>query len=219
MYFRLLHSAIALMIAAVPSIAQDTTSAPMRTLFGKDKLTSSGWGAVTTHYTEVLGQSTLLVGMRGGWLIDHRLTIGLAGQGQVIGVPNTAYDAHLIAAGIAPQQGSRLYMGYGGLLIEPIIGYRSPVHVSLPLIIGAGGVGYQWNGRFQDGFDPRNHRDDGQAFFVLEPGVELEINVIPLVRLGIGASYRYTSDLDLPATAKDAARGFNAGMSVKIGRF
>lgn len=219
MYLRTLFQAIALMIAAVPTTAQDTTSAPMRTLFGGQKLTSSGWGAVTTHYTEVLGQSTLLVGMRGGWLIDHRLTIGLAGQGQVIGTPNSGYDAHLLASGTALQLPSHLYMGYGGLLIEPVIGYRSPVHLSLPLIIGAGGVGYQWNGHFQDGFDPRDHRDDGQAFFVLEPGAELEINVIPLVRLGLGVSYRYTSDLDLPATPKDAVRGFNAGMSVKIGRF
>lgn len=219
MSLRLFPLAIALFIAAVPSIAQSNEEAPMRTLLGGERVQSGGWGAITAHHTRVLDQDVLLVGLRGGWLIDHKLTIGLAGQGQVIGAKNAAYDAHLLASGQTLQQDSRMYMGYGGLLIEPIISYRSPVHVSLPVIIGAGGIGYQWNGRFQDGFDPRNDRDDGQAFFVLEPGVELEVNVIPLVRLGLGVSYRYTSDLDLPATSADALRGINAGMSIKIGRF
>jgi hypothetical protein len=211
---------IALLSVSIPSIAQSTEEPPMRTLIGNGgTLKHSGWGAVTTHYTRVMDQDAMLVGVRGGWLINHRLTIGLAGQGQVVPVKNAGYDAHLIANGETLQNTSRLYMGYGGLLIEPIIAYRSPVHVSLPLIIGAGGLGYSWNGDFQEGFNPRNHRDDGQAFFVVEPGVELEFNLIPLVRLGVGASYRYTSDLDLPATPKDALRGVNAGVSLKIGRF
>ncbi len=49
--------------------------------------------------------------------------------------------------------------------------------------------------------------------------IELELNVIRLVRLGIGASYRYTSDLDLPETPKDALHGINAGVSIKVGCF
>ena len=36
---------------------------------------------------------------------------------------------------------------------------------------------------------------------------ELELNVIPLVRVGVGASYRHTSDIDLPGTPEDAMRG------------
>lgn len=220
MTFRDMLFATALMIASVPSIAQTTQDQPMRTLLGGEtKLEHGGWGAVTTHYTRIMDQDALLVGLRGGWLTNHRLTIGLAGQGSVTPAKNAGYDAHLVAAGETLERDSRMYMGYGGLLIEPVIAYRSPVHVSLPLIIGAGGVGYQWNGRFQDGFDPRNDRDDGQAFFVVEPGAELEVNIIPLVRLGAGISYRYTSDIDLPGTPKDAARGFNAGISLKIGRF
>jgi hypothetical protein len=35
----------------------------------------------------------------------------------------------------------------------------------------------------------------------------------------VGASYRYTSDLDLPGTGKGALRGLNAGFTVKVGRF
>ena len=67
--------------------------------------------------------------------------------------------------------------------------------------------------------DIYSYGDDYQAFFVVEPGIELEVNVIKLVRFGVGASYRYTTDLDLPGTGKGALRGLNAGFTVKVGRF
>lgn len=192
----------------------------MRTLLGNDhELHHGGWGAPTTDYTRIMDQDALLVGGRGGWLIDHRVTLGFAGHGLVTNVENAAYDQHRRLAGDALAAPSRFVMGYGGLLIEPVVAYRSPVHISLPLIIGAGGCGYATTGALPHDFDPHTYREDAQAFFVVEPGIDLEFNVIPLVRLGVGASYRYTSDLDLPGTEKDALHGLNAGVRVKIGRF
>lgn len=200
--------------------AQTSTEEPLRTLIGgQDDLHHGGWGAPTTHYTRVMDKDALLVGLRGGWLINHRVTIGLAGQGLVTPIANPAYDAYLVEHGELLQPKSTFYMGYGGLLIEPIIAYASPVHVSLPLIIGAGGCGYGYKSRYTEQVHDFDYREDMQAFFVVEPGVELEMNLIPLVRLGVGASYRYTTDIDLPETSADALRGFNAGVSIKIGRF
>ena len=226
MPFRNLFVLLLLALAATPNFAQDTTDAPMRPLLGDGrKQHNGGWGAPTAHYTRILDHDALLVGARGGWLIDHRVTIGFAGHGLVTNVPNTAYDQHLIDQGVQLRRRSSLYMGYGGLFIEPIVAYRSPVHIALPILIGAGGVTYGYN----HGYDPADQtgtpqrmddRDwDAQAFFVVEPGIELELNVIRLVRLGIGASYRYTSDLDLPETPKDALHGINAGVSIKVGCF
>ncbi len=222
MLSRVLHTLLLLALAAVPAIAQTTDEAPMRTLLGGDKkLHHGGWGAPTTHYTRIMDQDALLVGARGAWIIDHRVSIGLAGQGLVTPVANSAYDAHLIEQGEVLLRRSSLYMGYGGLLIEPVIAYRSPVHITLPVIVGAGGVTYGYGSRLPEDFDPLTYDDryDAQAFFVVEPGIELEMNIIPLLRVGIGASYRYTTDLDLPATPKDALHGLNAGISVKVGRF
>ncbi len=209
------------MFASTSSIsAQDSTDARMRTLFGSDRQThNGGWGAPTAAYTRVMDQDAMLVGLRGGWIIDHRFTLGLAGYGLVTPVENAPYDAHLIAEGRQLFGHSCLRGGYGGLLIEPIIAYRSPVHISLPLIIGAGGCGYQTYTDLPDDFDPFTYKDDVQAFFVIEPGIDLEINMVKLVRLGVGASYRYTTDIDLPGTPEDAMRGFNASVSVKVGVF
>jgi hypothetical protein len=193
----------------------------MRTLLGgRTDIHHGGWGAPTSHYTRLLDQDALLVGARGGWLIDHRVTIGLAGHGLTTVVRNRQYDAMLVDQGVELRRPSTLSLGYGGLLIEPIIAYRSPVHISLPIIIGAGGCAYAQQRVVTQEDDVLGYRwDDGQAFFVVEPGIDLELNIIPLVRLGVGASYRYTSDVDLPATAKDALHGLNVGFAIKVGSF
>ncbi|MFZ1331944.1 MAG: hypothetical protein WAR83_07145 [Flavobacteriales bacterium] len=196
-----------------------------RTLFGGNgKIKHGGWGAPTASYTQVMKQDAMLVGLRGGWLINHRLTIGVAGQGMVTPLTNKAYEELLIAEDGAGLSTSRFNMGYGGLLIEPVISYKSPIHISLPIIIGAGGCGYTTSTRspghdewFE--WDEYDYRNDSEAFFVLEPGIDLEMNVIPLLRFGIGASYRYTTEVDLPATAKDALHGITAGFSIKVGKF
>ena len=209
-------------VAAAPLLAQSADDAPLRTLLGGDRtLHHGGWGAPTAHHTRLLDQDALLVGARGGWIINHRFTLGLAGHGLVTRVQSEAYDAHLAARGEALRRASSLEMGYGGLLLEPVIAYRSPIHISLPIIIGAGGVTYDYAPQLPDDFDPLVHRTvyDAQAFFVVEPGIELEMNLIPLVRIGVGASYRYTSQLDLPATPKDALHGLNAGLTIKVGCF
>ena len=217
MNFRISLSIASLVLATI-GFAQDSTS--IRTLLGgNERISHGGWGAPTAHYTRIMDQDALLVGGRGGWLIDHRVTIGLAAHGLTTPVYNEAYDGHLFSNGIAPQRKSILNMGYGGLLIEPIIGYTSPVHVSLPVIIGAGGIGYQYYVPLPQEPNQLTYDDHAQAFFVLEPGIELEMNIIPLVRLGLGASYRYTSDINIPETPKDALHGLNAGVSIKIGKF
>ncbi len=213
-----------LLIAALFSItartvAQDEDPGIRTLLGGNEKLSHGGWGALSTHHTRIMDQDALLTGIRGGWLINHRLTIGFAGHGLTTNVKNRGYDDVVLQRGETLYGNSRFHMGYGGLFIEPVIAHRSPIHITLPLIIGAGGCGYEYSSAFTQDFEPLQYHDDFQAFFVVEQGIELEMNVIPLMRVGVGASYRYTSDLDLPATPKDALNGINAGITLKIGKF
>jgi hypothetical protein len=213
-----------LFFSAMRLVAQDAPQPEMRTLFGSGKdLYHSGWGAPTAAYTTIMDQSAMLVGLRGGWLIDHRLTIGIAGFGLVTPVENEAYDAYLVSTGDVLLDKSRFQTGYGGLFIEPVIGYANPVHITIPILIGAGGCGYSIDRMFDedwdDDFDPYTYHDDYQAYFVAEAGVGLELNVVKMVRFNVSGSYRYTSNIDLPATAKDALNGFNATLSLKVGVF
>lgn len=217
--------ALTILSCTPAAICQEETDRTPRTLFGTDhKIHHGAWGGPSAHLTTIMGQSALLVGARGGWLIDHGITIGIVGHGLVTDVPRPEYDVYRAGLGDQLRRGSQFRMGYGGLLIEPIIAPMSPIHISLPILVGAGGCGYQtYSFRSGNNFDPfddlDDYDDDFQAFFVVEPGIELEVNVVKLVRIGIGASYRYTTDMNLPATPKNALHGLNTGITVKVGSF
>jgi hypothetical protein len=67
------------------------------------------------------------------------------------------------------------------------------------------------------------------SFFVLEPGIDIEFNIVKFFRVALNVGYRYTSDLSLDYYAfpgikgfsvpSDALRGFNAGLTMKFGKF
>ncbi|MEO8067232.1 MAG: hypothetical protein ABI599_06030 [Flavobacteriales bacterium] len=211
-----------LLLSAFTANAQQSDTEP-RTLFGsKAEHKNGGWGGPAVALTEVMDKPALLTGLKAGWIIDHRFTLGIGGYGMVTDMPNKGYDEYLLGTGAEVRRTSQFRMGYGGLLLEPVIAYKSPVHVTLPILIGAGGCGYETSTTWEQ-MDDSTHYDDwrnqGQAFFVVEPGVEVELSLVRFVRVGIGTSYRYTSDIDLPGTPVDALRGLNTSFSIKIGRF
>lgn len=201
--------------------AQQAGTEP-RTLFGAGTdRANGGWGGPVAALTTIMDKPAMLTGIKGGWMIDHRFTLGIGGYGLVTNAPNKSYDDWLAANGETVRRTSQFRMGYGGLLLEPVIAYRSPVHVTLPILVGAGGCVYETFTPHAPGDTTfgRPWFEQGQAFFVVEPGVELELSVVRLVRVAFGASYRYTSDIDLPATPKDILRGANVSVTVKVGRF
>lgn len=182
-----------------------------KTIFGSDNhISHGGYGALMINYTEIDNRDAILIGAKGGWLIDHRFTIGLAGYG--IASDLKYPDKYSI-------ESVNLVGGYGGLLLEPVFAPNYPVHVSFPVIIGAGGMAYvsSYYDDYHDDWDGEVYSSD--AFFVLEPGVEIEFNMVRFMRLCIGASYRYTSTLDLYNTPPDIFDGFNYGLSFKFGKF
>ena len=195
-----------------------------KTLFGGDEITHGGYGGLSVNYSQIDGKDAILVGARGAWIINHGLAIGFGGYGfandmKYYKTIDNVYDKYNLAG------------GYGGLLIEPIIGSRYPVHVSVPILIGAGGIGliqHHWN-KFDDNdydwddnddYDKDHYRpEDADAYFVVEPGIELELNMVKFMRLAIGGYYRYTSDLELADTDSDILNGFSGGITLKFGKF
>jgi len=194
-------------------IAQENDQ-EMKTIFGDKHHSSGGYGAITFGYTQVSGQDAFIAGIKGGWLINHGVTLGLAGYGFIndISPGDAVGDIRTYLAG-----------GYGGLLIEPIVFPKYPVHVTFPIIIGAGGISYfedYWNN--SDGSHPPGYYDgyiDSDAFFVFEPGMEIELNIVSFFRIAIGGSYRYTSDISLIGHDSDMLRNFNAYFTLKFGKF
>jgi len=190
---------------------QDGSRPQIRTLFGNDGHTShGGYGALTFSYGQIDGKDAFMAGFKGGWLIDHHFTFGLAGNGFI----NNMEFQHINAG-----NSINLVGGYGGFLFEPILWPFSSVHLAFPVVVGAGGLAYL---EFDDTWAYQNQDPvvwDEEAFFIFEPGVEIEMNVAKFMRIALGGSYKLTSKLNLLKTEPDALQGFSANLSLKFGKF
>jgi hypothetical protein len=209
-------------MAVLAGFAQDKPGTQqMRTLFGgNDQVIHGGYGAIMVEYSQIDNKDAVLVGGRGAWIINHRLAIGMAGKGIASSISYPYSNAD-------PQFKDKYYLngGYGGLLIEPIIAPFSAVHISFPVIIGAGGAVYSLQSRYRNDWEDNYWETlDASAFFVFEPGMEINLNVVQFMRISFGGYYRLTSGLNLedPYGMKAESNildGFSAGISLKFGKF
>lgn len=171
---------------------------------------SGGFGALSFRSTEYRGENMVLVGARGGWIINRTLAIGLEGHGII---PTTKYqDLNPTAGGEAKVLG-----GYGGLFLEPIFFSNEVVHITFPVSAGAGWMGYEEH--FEDGRPTSGDLIADDVYWYAEPGVALEVNIARNFRLGFGVSKRFTQDLKLYNTAEDDFNTTNYFLTLKIGSF
>jgi hypothetical protein len=183
----------------------------IQTIMGKNNAVG-GYGALTIQYTELEGRDAFIFGARGGILMGHMMALGLGGSGFFNDVH------HDVVSG----QNISLAGGYGGFFFEPVILPKFPVHISFPILIGAGGVSVysvnddnKWNDNYKS--------EASDAFMVIEPGIEVELNITRFFRFCMGGYYRYTSDVDIQdpryTVPTDILQGFSGGVTFKFGRF
>ncbi|MBN3034620.1 MAG: hypothetical protein JW861_03480 [Bacteroidales bacterium] len=200
-----------ILLAAAGVVAAQEDGNEYRTIFGSENITHGGYGAISMNYSRIDGKDAFLAGGRGAWVINHSLAIGLGGYG-------FANDIEYTVPGV--EEDVALVGGYGGLLIEPVIAPKYPIHVSVPVLIGAGGVSYirkHWSTSCYGCED--YYSEDASAFFLLEPGLELELNLVRFMRIALGGYYRITSDVALVNTGKKVLHGFSGGLTLKFGKF
>ena len=120
------------------------------------------------------------------------------------------------------QKDIRVEGGYGGLAIEYVLFPKSVIHINLPLTLGAGGYNYVES---EDPFAPIDP-ENSEAFFMIEVGAELEVNVAKFLKIGAGFSYRSISGSDFlnrdnnqDIIKASALEGVNYGIILKFGRF
>jgi hypothetical protein len=191
----------------------DYSNDEFKTLFGDRHVSHGGYGAFTINYSQIDGKDAMVMGARGAWVIGHGFALGFAGNGFL---NDYSYNPN-----IAGGRNVNLAGGYGGLLLEPIIFPKFPVHVSIPVLIGAGGIAYTST------FNPYPYEyedfdlfvEDATGYFVFEPGLEIEINVVRFFRLALGGYYRFTSNINLYDTPQDVLNGWSAGVTLKFGKF
>ncbi len=202
----------------------------IRTLFHKKdapaKFDNGFYAGLNFGWTMIDGESAFIIGPRVAWIANHYLAIGIAGGG-FSNFMKTPRNDEYYKPGDYFMAG-----GYGGLLIEPIVLAKNPVHVSFPIIIGGGGVVANSKNTWTD-FSYNGEYYNNDIYFVFEPGAELELNIAKFFRIAVGASYRLTNKLDMSYTYfsepwgevitipidKHALNAFNVKLALKFGIF
>lgn len=208
------------------SFAQDYTQAKetapdedIRTLFKKPKKDLTvGWTAgLTSGYTQFDKKNVWLAGFMAGPILNHNWTLGI----QLNAIVNSYY---LYYDTILSNTNAYLVGGYGGFLIQYTLFPKSPVHVTFPLQIGGGYLGYLSDNGYKlengHGYWSSNSEIlDYDVFFYLEPGIQAEFNLLKFMRLAIGASYRYSPNFSLEKASSGFINQFTGTMGLKFGKF
>ena len=178
----------------------------IKTLIGRSN-EIGGYGGLSVLYSQIDKKDAFVFGARGGLIMGHAFALGIGGTGFV----NDSHLDNMLGRNVS------LAGGYGGMFFEPIIFPKFPVHISVPVLVGIGGVAYtsvevrEWNNDY--------FVEDSETFLVLEPGLEMEMNLTQFFRFSMGTYYRYTSEIELMNTDKDVLNGFSFGVNFKFGKF
>ncbi len=180
-------------------------------------------------FTHLGHTGAVLPGFSGGLIFQHHWTIGFTAN--FIADMNHSHGHHDEGDTTGTDfdstgHGESHYGpmgGYGGMIFEYTLLPLSRVHVGFPLIIGFGSIhsgSYPHPGSpgYGDGY-PWHHQGASDHFFVLEPGVKLEVNLIKCLRLGVGLSYRYSPDTDHKYYSSNFADQLTGRISLAFGKF
>lgn len=194
-------------------VVVDHSNDDFKSLLG-NKGSQGGYISIDITGGEIDGNQVFESGGRLAWIINHSFAFGVAGYGFA---HNIVSDTH----SEVPQLD--LAGGYGGLLLEPIIFSKEMVHFSIPVVFGVGGAGSNY---VESGYDYQTdtYRTEGDfgetdAFFIIRPGIELEVNLSRFFRVSLGGYYHHALGFELEDVSKNALNGFTGGVSFKFGWF
>jgi len=193
---------LVLFILTLPALAQRN-----QTLI-RGRVDSGGFGGPVVKFSSFNGDPAAFVGGRGGWILNFRdgqtFILGGGGYGLV--------SEHKTGTATVFEREPLYYnVGYGGFELEYINHTRRLIHAGGMVLIGGGAINYRDNQ-----FDTYG-KDD--PFFVVEPGLHLELNVTDFFRIAGGASYRFTTGVSLDQLDDDDLSGPSGMLTFKFGKF
>lgn len=195
------------------------------------------------QYSMLAGQFTPMAGVSGMVHFNKRFAIGAAAYSTIA--------ENFTPTSLNTNKALAVNTMYGGLKLEFTPKPDAKVHVSFPLLIGMGMAQVDSvnsrDGREQDHYmDPvtgmeidreghdnhdgnGNHDNGGSEYFLIQPGVNLEINLIRYVKFTLGASYRIVPTVSrdnaattvsaYPALTASQLSGLNVTAGLRIGLF
>lgn len=206
--------AVCMMSIGTASFAQDYE---IKTLFGHTGYRASGgYGAVSNKFTTINGHTANLVELYGGWYVNHRFLLGIGASSLTSRLPVPSEYS------VSPSEKMLYQYGQFGLMLEYTLWSQKAIHVTFQTLAGAGFTvqyrRYEWgNDDYWDDFDDLPY--DSNWFTVVEPGVQLEMNLFKWLRLAPGISYRAVFDSKAAGLTDDALSATSYNVSLKFGKF
>lgn len=175
-----------------------------------------GFASFGAAYSLVDNRNSIVLHSRGGIVVRHCFSIGFAGA-------TFMNDYQQISPGSNLE--SSLVGGYGGVYSEVFILQRAPIHISIPVIAGLGGVSYsEWDRASSDGFTQTGTIKDETTFFIVEPGAEINFRLARWLKAAFYSTYRFTTPLSERFANeynvnRDGIEGYSFGINLKVGKF
>ncbi len=190
-----------------PAATEEPSPAPPRTLSDCGSgFDHNGWFVAPTFgVTTVDGHLDTDSGVKGAWLINRKLGLGLAGYG--LGGDGVRIDKN------SQGFGREVRGGYGGVLLQYVWKSKSVVHGYADATIGAGGACVEVLG------DGDGDCAGGRGFFVFEPTANVEINVLTFMRVAVGGGYRLVVGPESEEVASSDLSGMVARFTLAFGEF
>lgn len=190
-----------------------------------DDVHHGAYGSFSFRVADVLADAAVLLGARAAWLIDHRFAIGGAGYGVVT-------DVAAPRSSLPTSSDPSLSMTYGGVLFEYHFIPEKRFHPSLSLLVGGAGISIEGPASAANGAAGAASATGGlssllgggnavvdDGAFVAEIEFHVHAHVVRYVQLGLGVSYRFVADVDLPGIDDIDLWGVTGEFLVTLGEF
>lgn len=205
--FNILGIIIALGIFSLTAKAQESEY-----LIGNDKeINWGGFGGPEISFSDAFGEYSTMAGFKAGVVMDN-LVIGAGFMGMLSAAEIEGEGTEVEVVELEPT------IAYGGLYTEYFFMREQPVHFSVNALIGPGAY---WI--FEEEITPTGFHDDNlvesSGFFVVQPGVNVELNLIRPLKFYVTAGYRIVGAEGVERIAADDLSGFLFGFGLRLGKY
>ena len=198
------------------TLAQDQP----QTIFQRDTTFHKGRffsPAVRVHFygNDLNTEASTLVGGTFGWVFNRSFLLGVGGFGKVTRTRYSASYAQRNDDGqvINDRHPMGLGYGYGGLVLGFVANSNRPVHFTFPVLIGLGTSNeYEIE---EDGDHGTTINSPG--FFIIEPAINMEVNLLEDLRFNLGLTYRYMDTSRFDELDSGSLNGLGIHVAIKFG--
>ena len=193
---------------AIPVLAQTNPIDESKTLFGSDWF-KGGYACPEVKLTNACGHVGGMLGGRAGWIVNSTFSIGVGGYVLI------SNQGSLTMTNINGDLSTNYRNLYGGLFLNYALSSNEVIHFTINALIGGGSTTYN------EFWTRSNNVNLGwDNYFVFEPGIGVELNVLKFFRIELGGSYRIVAGLDMQnANRPEDVGGYSGNLAFKFGNF